>query len=146
MGGGSLIPVILPDNWITPSTKTNIRYPLQLKKNTPDPLLSIRQVDWEFVCCDIKGNIELGIKGDLADFVDETMTGITRPRRVKPMNMPYINLSRAEMQLKCCKFTDDASVRLDAGVNVRLSVYDSAIDLGKEEIIGSYKLRIGSRG
>lgn len=146
MGGGSLIPGILPGNWITPSTKTHMRYPLQLKKNTPNPLLSIRQVDWEFVCCDVKGDIELGVKSDLADLVDETMTGITRPRRVKPMNMPYIDLSRGEMQLMCCEFTDDANVRFDAGVNVRLSVYDSAIDHGKEEIIGSYKLRIGSRG
>ena len=68
---------------------------------------------------------------------------ITWPRRVKPISMLYINLSRGEMQLKCCEFTDDANVRLDAGVNVRLSVYDSAIDHGKEEIIGSYKLRIG---
>ena len=77
MGGGSLILVILLGNWITPSTKTHMRCPLQVKKNTPDPLLLIRQVDWEFVCCDVKGDIELGVKSDLADLVDETMTGST---------------------------------------------------------------------
>jgi hypothetical protein len=120
MGGGSLIPVILPGSWITPSIKTNMRYPLRLKENTPDPLLSIRQVDLESVCCNIKGDIELGVKGDVADLVDETMTGITWARRAKPMNMPYISLSRGEMQLKCCDFTDDANVRFDDGVNVRL--------------------------
>lgn len=103
-------------------------------------MLSIRQVDREFVCYDVKGDIELGVKSDLADLVDETVTGITRPRRVKPMNMPYINLSCREMQLKCCEFTDDSNVMFDAGVNVRLSVYDSAIDHGNKEIIGSYKI------
>lgn len=118
-----------------------MRCPLQLKKITPNPLLSIRQVDWEFVCCDVKGDIKLDVKGNLADLVGETMTGITWASGVKPMSMPYINLSRGEMQLKCCEFTDNANVRFDAGVNVRLSVYDSAIDHGKEEIIGSYKIK-----
>jgi hypothetical protein len=145
MGGGSLIPVTLPGNWATPTVKNNVRYPLQLKANTPDPLLLIGQVDWQFVCCDIKGNIELGVKVDLADLLDESMTGIVRPRRVKPMNVSYINLSRGEMQLKSCEFSDRRNVAFDTGVNLRLSLYDSAIDHG-EEIFGSYKLRLGSRG
>jgi hypothetical protein len=146
VGGGSLIPVTIPGNWVTPRVQNNVRYPLQIKTYTPDPTLSISQLDWEFVSCDIEGNVEMGVKVDLADLLGETMTGITRPRRNKPMIMPYINLSRGEMQLKSCEFGERKSVRFDTGVNLRLSLYDSAIDNGKEEVFGSYKLRLGSRG
>jgi hypothetical protein len=144
MGGGSLIPVSLPGEWSTPNMQNNVRYPLQHKTNTLDPRLSVGQVDWEFVSCDVVGNIEIGVKADLVDLLDETMTGITRTRRIKPMGMPYINLSRGEMQLKCSEFSDRMNVAFDTGVNLRLSLHDSAIDHGKE-VFGSYKLRLGYR-
>jgi hypothetical protein len=146
MGGGSLIPVSLPGEWDKSNIHNNVRYPLQYKTNTPDSKLSIGQVDWEFVSCDIKSDVEMGVKVDLADLLDETMTGIFRPRRFKPKNMPYINMSRGGKQLKYSRFSERKSVTFDTGVNLRLSLYDSGIDHGKEEIFGSYKLRLGTRG
>ena len=107
-------------------------------------MLSVGQVEWEFVSCGIKGSIELGVKADMADLLLETMTGVTRPRRMMPRDLYYINLSRGHM--KSCRFSKSENVGIGVGVNLRLSIYDSAFDHGREDIIGSYKLRLGSRG
>ena len=144
IGGGSLIPINLPGHWVHATLKNNVRLPLPYKKDTPDPLLSIGQVEWDFVSCDTNGSIEMGVKADMADLLLETMTGITRPRRTTPRDLFYINLSRGHM--KSCRFSKSEDVSIGVGVSLRLSIYDSAFDHGEEDIIGSYKLRLRSRG